>query len=469
MLHNTRIHLTDMPASPRPPFPALERMPPVAALLAALLAALPAAAPQVLAQPSTQSSPQATPAEAWLARAGQESRSKNFRILSDLKADETRAYADHLDLFSAEYTRVLSGIPQRTPELPLVLMCRSESDYHAVLRDRYGIDARGRTAIFFTSRAGSALAFFVDGQPRMRVLHALQHEAFHQHAFLRFAGSLPPWVDEGLAETYGGGFVVDGRVAVGLGGSGAVTAVQQAIEQETTLGFARLLTMSEAEWKANERPGAASVQRLQTASLVQFLGWGDGGRHARAFERYLGLLHAGTPSEQAFVTAFGTNDVGDFERAWRRWALALRPSAFDAAALRLRFLAEGLRTLARDGIAVTDLDGLLAELRERKFTVELAVHGHIERLSADDAALELPPSTQPSSASQPPRPTIELVTSARPPAPPTLSTRGLSPRELVIKWTRSARPAELDFELVSAKPAPLPPPAQAPRRPGTTP
>jgi hypothetical protein len=413
------------------------------------------------------------PSPDWFAKAGREFRSKHYRILSDLDQDDTKAYAAHLDLMYEEYARRLAGIPQQAPEVPFVLMFQREADYLATLRNRYGVNGTGSGGMFFISPAGAALAFFVEQLPRTRVLHVVQHEGFHQYAHSRFAGTLPPWVNEGLAEFFGESIVVDGRVIVGQASPGAVASVKKAIESGTTVDFVRLLTMSGDQWNANVRGGNASVQYVQSWSMVQFLGWAEGGRYQRPFESYLRLLHSGTPSEQAFVQAFGTNDVASFERAWREWATNLKPSAFSAAAARIRFLAEGLRFLSREGIAVTDLEDLVSQLRERSFSIEITVHGRTETVAATEAILDIPQDnlaqSKPVFDLIPPRRATETTSTERKmeaqhPTPPVLTTRGLEPRELVLKWTRNRKTGDFDYELLSPKEAP-PVPRRGARKP----
>ncbi len=417
----------------------------------------------------------ASRADEFYARAGREVRSEHYRVLSDLDKDITSSYAKHLDLFYEEFSRRLAGIPQQAPEVPFVLMFSKERDYLDVLKTTYGINATGSGGMFFMSPRGAALAFFVEGLPRTRVFHVIQHEGFHQYAFSRFTNSLPPWVGEGLAEFFGEAVVVDGRVIVGQASPGPVRAIKTAIEQGTTVDFLRMLTMSHEQWNENVRVGSAAVQYTQAWSMVQFLGWAESGRYMRPFENYLRLLHSGMQSDRAFVQAFGTDDVASFERTWKEWARQSKPTAFGTAALRLGFLAEGLRALARDGISVTDLDDLLAKLRQRNFTVDITVHGRTATLSADDAALDIPQdelakvkpvfelrASKPSRSS-----TKEKRANETHPMPPVILTRGLEPRELMLEWTRTKSLDDFEYELLSPKEAPKVPKSATPK--STTP
>ena len=459
---------------PRARRPVLAAIPAWLLSVAAALLQAPDAAAQASPRRGAAAAERASAVADFYARAGREVRSKHYRILSDLPADETRIYAEHLDLIYGEYARRLASLPQQAPEIPFVLMFARERDYLEVLRATYGVNATGSGGMFFITPAGAALAFFTESLPRSRVLHVVQHEGFHQYAHSRFAGKLPPWVNEGLAEFFGEAIVVDGRVIVGQASPGPVHALRKAIEQRQTVDFLRMLTMDLDAWNANVRAGSAGIQYMQAWSMVQFLGWAEGGRHQRAFEGYLRLIHGGTPSDRAFVQAFGTDDVRSFEDAWKAWASTLEPTAFATAASRMTFLAEGMRSLARAGERADSLEDLLARLRARDFSIEVTIHGRTERLTPEDAILDIPKddlaTTKPVFELLPPKPakstTAERKREADFPMPPGLTTRGLEPRELVLRWTRTKEGSDFDYELLSPKEAPEP---AKERRPAKTP
>jgi hypothetical protein len=401
----------------------------------------------------------------YFARAGREIRTKHYRVLSDLGGDLTELYCAHLELMYDEYARRLSGLAQQAPEVPFVLMFAHERDYLDVLRDRYGMNANGSGGMFFTTPAGSALAFFTGDHPRMRVFHVMQHEGFHQYANSRFANTLPMWVNEGLAEFFGEAVVIGDRVIVGQSSSAPVEAVRRAIEQGSTIGFKRMLGMSSDEWSANVRDGNATIQYQQAWSMVQFLGWAENGRYQAGFEQYLRALHAGTPSEQAFVQAFGADEVDKFEKAWTTWALAAQPSALSVAASRITYLAEGMRVLSREGVRSETLDDLLAQLSERKFTTTVTVHGRTQTMEATPQVITIPKDGL--AAAQPvfelmPAPRAKGSSAQRAldelhPTPSVITTRGLEPRELVLKWKRSKSGDDFEYELLSPREAPKTP------------
>ena len=264
--------------------------------------------------------------------------------------------------------------------------------------------------------------------------------------------------------------MIDGRVIVGQASPGPVERIKKAIDANTTIDFLRLLTMTSEAWNDNVRTGDASIQYMQSWSMVQFLSWAENGRYRGAFEGYLQLIHSGVPSERAFVQAFQTNDLKSFENTWKQWALKTTPSSLGTAALRLTFLAEGLVALSRDGVKVESLDDLLAKLRDRNFSTEVSVHGRTEKMEANETILVIPKDeladAQPVFDMIVPKPARSTANDkkreADHPTPPTITTRGLEPRELVLKWTRRKSGA-FDYEILSPKKAP--PAAKEPKKP----
>ncbi len=449
--------------------------PRVASILLRLLLGMVTIALPFSANRDSSAMQQSAPREVrW--RPSAELRSKHYRILSDLSQDESRVYCAHLDLIYEEYARRLSSLAQRAPEIPFVLMFAKEQDYLSVLRNTYGVNATGSGGMFFITPEGAALAFFIEGLPRSRVFHVVQHEGFHQYAHSRFVGTLPPWLNEGLAEYFGEALVIDGRLIVGQASPEPVAAIKAAIEAGTTIDFLRLLTMTSDEWNANVRAGSAAVQYMQSWSMVQFLSWAENSRYAGAFEGYLRRIHAGMPSERAFVEAFETNDVKSFENTWKAWARASTPSSLGTAAMRLTFLAEGMTELSEAGIKVESLDDLIAKLRERNFKTEVSVHGRSASIEASPAILEIPQDAlakvRPVFDLLPPKlgrqTTADRKREAEHPTPPSITTRGLEPRELVLKWTRQ-RAGGFDYEIESPKIAPPAPKAPAVKKSDTKP
>lgn len=377
---------------------------------------------------------------------------------------ETRAYGEHLDLLYAEYMSRFGVLEERTPEVRDVLIFATQQDYISTLRERFGINATGSGGMFFVSPRGAALAFWTEGLPRSRVLHVIQHEGFHQFAHTRFGSDLPPWVNEGVAEFFGESVVVDGAVIIGQTSERTIGTLRQAIDAGKHIRFREMVTMDSPSWNANVQKGDAMLQYMQAWSMVHFLVYGDGGQYRKAFEAYLGYINHGAKNYDAFVRAFGTNDLDSFETRWIAYAKAARPSSFVTALERAQFLAEGLKMLAEKGVVPTSMEDLQEKLVAEKFSVETFAggggHGRMVTLSAlDHLNFQIPDDDLAKGT-----PTFELLPpkeKRKPkkakdgqepiPLPPTLVTRDLAPRNLAIRWARSKEGDRIAFDLELGK------------------
>ncbi|MDZ4829493.1 MAG: DUF1570 domain-containing protein [Phycisphaerae bacterium] len=391
--------------------------------------------------------------------------SKFYRIRSDLTAQETRLYGERLDVMYQEYKRRIGVLPQRSAEVNDVFMFRSQEEYLSTLREQFGLNGAGSGGMFFTSPRGAGLAFFVEGLPKSRVFHVIQHEGFHQYAYSRFGNDLPPWVNEGIAEFFGESVIVDGTVVIGQTSVRSLKALQDAIEAGKYIRFRDMITMNTERWNANVRDGNAALQYMQAWSMVHFLVYGEGGRFQSMFEKYLALLNRGSTPYDAFVGAFQSADIEGFEKRWLAHTRTARPSAFVTALERIEFLAEGLRTLAEKagGTATLpkNIEELQTALKEVKFTTTVgglgSAHGKPSMLSAsDDLNFQIPDDDL---AKGTPTFAMTVTKSKRAtspkdrerdekfPLPPSLSTKDLAPRNLVVRWIRSKEGDRFTFDI----------------------
>lgn len=423
-----------------------------AALLAAtFVASVPAMSPDPQASGAARGAP--TLAAGWWDRTappqGRSLPTSRFYVLrSDLPLAQTREFAELLDTMNAEYSKRLHMLELRTkPELN-VYMFAKRKDYLDTLRTRFGVNGEGSGGMFFRSPAGAGLAFYVEDLPRRWLSHVIQHEGFHQVAHSRFGSDLPPWANEGLAEFFGEAVVVDHDVVIGQGSARTIDRLKAALEKDATIPFLEMITMTPAAWNARVQSGSAGLQYAQAWSMVHFLVLGDGGKYQAAFERYLKMINAGTPSERAFMDAFGVRDaagIAEFERAWKRYATDAKPGTFATAVDRMTFLAEGVLALRKIDKMPKSLDELRTMLDEMHFSMDIQQHGRTETLRASDPRFyELPVDDQNRTA---PLFVVEPAKVGRLgpkdrmieekfPTPPRLATSGMRPKELEVKWIR---------------------------------
>jgi hypothetical protein len=391
--------------------------------------------------------------------------SRYYSIRSDLPAADTKAYADHLDIMYDEFARRLvntTGLRRRSPEYPNVLMFAKQQDYLDTLRTQFGINGTGSGGMFFVSPRGAGLAFWVEGLPRQRVHHVVQHEGFHQFAYAFFGNELPPWLNEGLAEFFGESVVEGTRVVVGQASPQAVGTVRAAVEQGRYIPFRDLLLMDSARWNGNVQnmSGTAAIQYPQSWSMVHFLVYAEDGRYEPMFRDMLKRLNGGTKPLDALKQSYSLDsdaEVTEFESRWRKYAVELRPGAYVAARGRLEFLAEGLREVWSKGMRPTTLEELKAAMREVKFQYTAGSHGYVMKMDAkDDANFTVPddavnstPVTLELVPQKPAKGSRQRKLEAEHPTPPMLRTRNLRPNDVGIQWTRSASdPSQFGYEVV---------------------
>jgi len=379
----------------------------------------------------------------------------HYTIKADLPPDEARHIAKHLNIMYDAYTHRLASLRIRVDEHMNVYAFQSRQDYLITLRARFGVNAAGSGGMFFTTSAGSGLAFWTEGLPIRRVEHVIQHEGFHQFASSRFGDDLPIWVNEGLAEFFGEGVVVDGTLVLGQSTPRVIDTVKEAIELNTTIPFPTMLAMSNKQWGNALQDGSAALQYHQAWSMVHFLVHGDDGKYVAPFEKYLKMLANAHPSEDAFKQCFG-EDIGPFEERWKKYAAAARPSAFVSALERLEFLAEGALELARQKKYPATFDELKTMLREIGFSHEISTHGVATKLSAaDDAIFTIPMDdlcpAQPAFTLAPPKLTgltrRQRHLEDQNPTPPNIGTENLKPRGLAVKWIRDDKANTFRYEL----------------------
>ncbi|MGI9013435.1 MAG: DUF1570 domain-containing protein [Phycisphaerales bacterium] len=380
-----------------------------------------------------------------------------YRIKSDLPRDELREIALHLDRTFEAYRLRLGSLRQNLPASFDVLVFAKQDDYLTTLRFNYGVNATGSGGIFFANPRGSALAFFIENLPVRRVQHVVQHEGFHQVAFALFGGGLPPWANEGLAEFFGEGIMVDDALVIGQTNPRVLDHIKQAIETERTVPFLHMLQMDGQQWNLAVQSGDAKLQYEQAWSMVHFLIYAENGKYAVAFSNYLRLLNSGLGSYDAFVRAFGTDDIASFEARWKEFALNAQASAFTTAMERAEFLAAGLVELSRQKVYPETIEQLREALRAIAFEYTTQQHGVATTLSAQDDALYTIPRDDLTPADGPdPAFVLEETLPRRispkerrlnldNPFPPTLKTIGLQPREVHVRWLRDLERNEFTF------------------------
>ncbi len=371
-------------------------------------------------------------------------RSQRYQVVTNLPVDQARSIATHMDQVFDEYARRLSraGFRPRGPQVMRLYLIDTRENYVDFLGSR-GVNAQGTGGIFFVRGDDAGLATFVHGQSRTRMLATLQHEGFHQFAWVRIGDHLPPWANEGLAEYFGQAVFVRDKLMTGMVDNRRLEGIRHAIDVGRAFGFGELLTMSDEAWvgRVNAGDERAGLLYDQAWSMVHFLVHARKGRFQSAFMNYLYLIHRGRDSPAAFDEAFGSTDPQPFEAAWKQYVLELKPDPLATAIDRLGFLAEGARLLHESGVPITSLGQLKRQLQQANFWYRVSSHGISRTFRASDETHFQPPPTRPGI-----EPQWVMHASDDPNLPPRIGLAGLSPRPHV-QWSHDDT-GKLTYEVV---------------------
>jgi len=387
---------------------------------------------------------------AWLTGAAvaaeyTEFQSRRYDVITDLPIDRAKPIALHMDRVFDEYTRRLAraGFRSRTGDRMNLYLFDHADTYRSELGGK-GIDATGSGGMFFVRGGESALATFVTGRSHGEMIATLQHEGFHQFAWIRIGPNLPTWANEGLAEYFGDALLVKGRFAMGQVDGRRLSKIREAIDKDEAFGFGELLNMTGEEWigRLHRRDPRAGLMYDQSWSIVHFLVHGNNGRFQPAFMAYLREINKGRSSEQAFEAAFGSTDYAPFEAAWKRYITDLDADPLTIANERLNFLAGGLRRLHARGTTVESIDALKRELRKINYWYSISSHGRQRRMDASDETNFQPPPPERRGRNV----TLELAPPAEPGMPPVIVVRGLQV-EVRTEWSRDAD-GDLTWQIV---------------------
>ena len=317
----------------------------------------------------------------------QEYKSTYYTIHTNLDRDEAKIFGRHMDKTYWVYARRFQSFRNRERRSMPLYLVRTRDDYISLMA-RFGVDASASGGMFFYSREANGLATWVEGIPKSNALETLQHEGFHQFAYAYIGRQLPLWVNEGLAEYFGDGILVRHEMKIGFATHHRLQSVQEAIREDTAIGFDDLLDMTSERWHQNMISGSAHgrIQYDQSWSIVYFLIHGDGGRYRKAFEKYLKIVSNGRHSSKAFRQAFGTKDTAAFRKRWVRYIQNLEPDAFSTAINRMKFLARGLKYLKDNERPIPrNLNQLRANLSKVNFRIQSTNPGKAIIMTAKDA------------------------------------------------------------------------------------
>ena len=357
--------------------------------------------------------------------------SNHYAVRTTLGRSEAVQLAAHMDLVYAEYARRFQGFSPRGGEDMTLYLFRTPDEY-AQFMAAMDIPAKNTAGIFFVHRHARGVATWVSGRSHDEILTVLQHEGFHQFAYQYLGAGLPIWVNEGLAQYFEHGILLQDEMKLGMANARSIAVVKEALEAGRDVAFDELMNMTPERWKRSVTTGGrrSTLFYAQSWSMVHFLVHGDNGRYRSGFDRYLAQIGNGRPSQEAFAQAFRTRDAHKFQDRWRQYMRNLAPDPLSTALARMAFLGEGLRYFAEKGEpAPENLDELRRRLQQIQFRTIFTKHGFQATTYAADQAVY---AYTPSGGIERP---FQLLASVLADLPPQLTAAGLQP-EPTLTWRR---------------------------------
>jgi len=270
--------------------------------------------------------------------------------------------------------------------------------------------------------------------------YVLQHEGFHQFADARIASSIPPWVNEGLAEYFGEALMVKGRLQAGKLDAARLARVKRAVAEGDVLPFRRLMNLDGRAWMDRVTSGdRGAAVMYDTAWSVCYALVHGGQQYRAALEQYLGLINRTTPPDKAFDKVFGQN-VDTFQKAWEEGLDRMEPDPWFTSVRHLQLMAIALKALHAKHIEVKSFDELTEVLARARFRAEVRERDAVARREEKPAVDrpkddgEQPAAPAPAPGFDFPEPaTAELVPSTDDKLPPGLVVAGVTPT-LKLTW-----------------------------------
>ena len=240
---------------------------------------------------------------------------KYYRVYTDVDPEEVKEACIRMTKMAEEYhNRTSDFAGQITEKLPFYLF-KSTDEYYAA-------GGPPNSAGAFN---GTRLMAIGDMRLGRQIWHVVQHEGFHQFVHAVIGGSIPIWVNEGMAEYFGEGIFTGDGYITGVIPAGRLQRVRKTMALPQLGGgfkpLAEMMRLSHAMW--NQELNLRNYD--QAWSMVQFLAHGDNGKYQRAFGRYMGMIGSGQDPQMAWSQIFG-DDTQAFDGRWRAYWQSLPAS-----------------------------------------------------------------------------------------------------------------------------------------------
>ncbi len=277
-------------------------------------------------------------------------RRKQFVFHSRVRPEATVMYVEAFEQFMAALPRTFGfKAPVRRNAIPQIRMYRSRPAYKAYTVELCDGDYSDTELGYFKMTSSGPQVVVLD-EPRLpeETLDTLLHEGTHLLLHLWGAAKefdLPVWIDEGMAEYFGGSSYRPGEgrsrgeFTTGAIKAGRLLEIREQMDKNATASIDRFIRFTYDSFNVSHYG--------QAWSLVHYLAHHDDGRRAKLVQKYcqdlMRTVRTGDRAVALFRKTFRTTPA-KMEKEWKAYVDGLEPST---TAERLA-LAEGY---AREGAA----------------------------------------------------------------------------------------------------------------------
>ena len=376
-------------------------------------------------------------------------RTRYYNVKTDLGPGQAKEIANHLDRTFESYLALFAGLKLRRLAKLDVYVFATQQDYLTVLRQRFQTDGTGSGGMCITRGNLISLVAWKGQNGMDRLKGVLQHEGFHQFASNLFP-SLPTWANEGLAEVFERGVLIDGKIVLGEVGQSDIRRLQAAKRASRFRSINEIINVRQADWNHQLAAGNAGENYLQAWSLVHCFLYAENARYQKQFMAFLQGINNGLSWERSFLAAFGVPDFESINVVWLRYIDSLPPMDYAETIRRMDFLSAGYMQLRDKKIYPRSLEQLREKLAEIGFEYESSLFGSTQKLTAaDEKSFQVPFATAWKT-----EPEFELVDtkgnkpdldkkvnneSSRAPKPLLIRTSGLAPLEFQVGWEKDRK------------------------------
>ncbi len=223
-------------------------------------------------------------------------RSKNFLLLGNASEKDIRQVGVHLEQFREVFSRLFTSLNVNSPVPTTVIVFKNDDSYRPFKPNQYvaGFFQPGADVNYITLKLSTDL--HSDQDPFTTIFHE------YTHLLVRNTNhNVPTWFNEGLAEYYST-FSITGDQKVVMGRP--IASHVYRLRENRMLPLRTLFQVDQKSPYYNERD-KQSIFYAESWALMHYLILGKDGQRLPQMLKFVELLSANVPVEQAFPQAFG--------------------------------------------------------------------------------------------------------------------------------------------------------------------